>query len=199
METIRAFIAIELPEKLQAELARLQTKLGLSDQPWVKPVDPSGIHLTIKFLGNIDSNNSGAIVQAMALACREIPPFRLKVAEVGAFPNLGRIQVVWVGLAGELEKLVWLQRGIESNLKPLGFPAEERTFSPHLTLARLRNQASASQRRDLGQLIADTRFEADTTIEVNAIGLIRSHLTGRGAIYHRIGSVALQYINSIEG
>jgi len=192
METIRAFIAIELPGKLKVELAQLQTKLGFGGQSWVKPVDLAGIHLTVKFLGNIANDKIGAITQAMVKACREIPPFCLQVTGIGAFPSLGRVQVIWVGLAGELEKLGWLQRGIESHLESLGFPAEERPFSPHLTLARLRNQASASQRRGLGQLIADTRFEAVYPIEVNVISLIRSQLSSQGAIYHQICGVALQ-------
>jgi len=74
----------------------------------------------------------------------------------------------------------------------LGFAPESRPFTPHLTLARLRNQASLDEQQKFGQLIANTRFEATYTIKVDAISLIKSQLTREGAIYSRISLVALK-------
>jgi len=96
-----------------------------------------------------------------------------------------------VGISGEVDRLGQLQQRIESNLACLGFAPESRPFTPHLTLARLRNQASLDERQRLGELIAGTRFEVAYTIKVDTISLIRSQLTREGAIYSRISAVGL--------
>jgi len=192
MEQIRSFIAIELPDELKAELSRLQTQLKSGGQYPVKWVNPYDIHLTLKFLGNVGVNRIGKITAAIEEAAQEVPPFRLEVKDPGVFPNLRRVQVVWVGMGGEVDKLARLQQRIEANLERLGFARESRSFAPHLTLARVRDRASHEERQGFGQLIADTRFEATTAIEVDAISLMKSQLTREGAIYSRIGSVGLK-------
>jgi len=191
MEQIRSFIAIELPDELKLGLTQLQARLKLGKQPWVKWVDPYSVHLTLKFLGSIAVDRIGEITRAMEEAAREIPPFHLEVKDLGVFPNLRRVQVAWVGISGELDKLGQLQQGIESNLARLGFAPESRPFTPQLTLARLRDRAPLGERQRFGQLIAGTKFEAVFTIEVDAISLMRSQLTREGAIYSRISSVGL--------
>ena len=191
MEQIRSFIAIELPDELKLGLTQLQDRLKSGKQPWVKWVDPYSIHLTLKFLGNIEVDRIGAITRAMEMAVQGIPPFHLEVKDLGVFPNLRRVQVIWVGVSGAVDRLGQLQQRIESNLTPLGFTPEARTFTPHLTLARLRNQASLDERQNLGQLISSTKFEATYRIEVETINLMRSQLTREGAIYNKISSVEL--------
>ncbi len=191
MEQIRSFIAIELPEEVKAGLAELQARLKSGMQPPVKWVDPHVIHLTLKFLGNIAVDKIAAITRAMEEAAQETPPFQLKVKDTGVFPNLRRVQVVWVGINGEMDKLSQLQHRIELNLVPLGFAPESRPFAPHLTLARLRDRASPDERQKFGQLIADTEFDAVYTVKVDSINLIKSQLTREGAIYHKICSVKL--------
>jgi 2'-5' RNA ligase len=192
MEQIRSFIAIELPDGLKSELVQLEARLKSSEQFRVKWVDPNGIHLTLKFLGNIAADRVEGIVRVMEEAARGISPFQLKVKGLGVFPSLKRAQVAWVGLSGGVDKLAQLQKSIESKLAPLGFALESRPFTPHLTLARLRNQASLDERQRFGQLIADTTFEAACTIDADAINLIKSQLTRGGAIYTRIKSVSLE-------
>jgi 2'-5' RNA ligase len=192
MEQIRSFIAIELPDELKLELTRLETRLKSAKQPWVKWVNPAGIHLTLKFLGNIAADMTGEITRVMEEAVQGIPPFHLEVRELGVFPNLKRVQVAWVGISGEVDKLSQLQKQIETSLTPLGFAPESRPFTPHLTLARLRDQALPDERQRFGQLIASTKFEVSYTIEVDAISLMRSQLTREGAIYSQISSVKLK-------
>ena len=191
MEQVRSFIAIELPDELKLGLTQLEAQLKMSKQPWVKWVDPYSIHLTLKFLGSIAVDRISEITRAMQEATQGIPPFHLKVKDLGVFPNLRRVQVAWVGISGEVDKLSQLQQHFESNLARLGFAPESRPFTPHLTLARLRNRASLDERQSFGQLIATTRFEATYTIKVDAINLMRSQLTREGAIYSRISSVGL--------
>ena len=191
MEQIRSFIAIELPDELKAGLTRLQDSLKSGGHRGVKWVNPYSIHLTLKFLGNIATDRTDAIVRAMEASVHGISPFRLVVKDLGVFPNLRRVQVIWVGVSGEIDRLSQLQQRLESKLTPLGFTAEARHFTPHLTLARLRNQASLDERQNLGQLISNTRFDTAYSIEVETINLMRSQLTREGAIYNRISSVEL--------
>jgi 2'-5' RNA ligase len=191
METIRAFVAIELPPELRQQLARLQAMLKVDYQTRTKWVNPDGIHLTLKFLGNIPVLSIDHITQVMADSAKQIAPFYLETNGFGAFPNLERMQVVWVGLGGEVDKLRQLQQLIETNLIQLGFAAEQRHFKPHLTLARLGKEVSPKERQCLGKLIASINFEMGDRIMVNCINLIRSQLTRGGAIYSQISSANL--------
>jgi len=199
MEQVRSFIAIELPDELKLGLTQLEAQLKMSQQPWMKWVDPYNIHLTLKFLGGIAVDRISEITGVMEEAIQGIPPFQLEVKDLGVFPNLRRVQVAWVGIRGEVDKLSQLQQHLESNLARLGFAPESRLFTPHLTLARLRNRASPDERQSFGQLIANTRFEATYTIKVDAISLMRSQLTREGAIYSRLSSVRLNKKSFIEG
>ncbi len=191
MEQIRAFIAIELSDELKAKLGQLKARLQSGEQTWVKWVEPDSIHLTLKFLGNIAADKTGEILKAMEAAAQAVPVFYLEVKDLGVFPNLKRVQIAWVGIRGDIDKLGQLQQRIDSNLTQLGFAPESRPFTAHLTLARARNQASLEERQRFGQLIAGTKFEAGT-IKVDAISLMRSQLTREGAIYSRIGEVRLK-------
>jgi len=191
MEQVRSFIAIELPDELKLGLNQLEAQLKSGKQPGVKWVNPYSIHLTLKFLGSIAVDRISQITKSMSEAVQGISPFHLEVKDLGVFPNLRRVQVVWVGISGEVDRLGQLQQRIESNLARLGFAPESRPFTPHLTLARLRNQASLDERQRLGELIAGTRFEVAYTIKVDTINLMRSQLTREGAIYSRISAVGL--------
>jgi len=191
MEQIRSFIAIKLPEELRLELDRLQTSLKV-DKPRIKWVDPNGMHLTLKFLGNVPAAKIDAITHAMTESAAKISPFQLEVGRLGAFPSLKKVQVVWVGLGGELDRTRQLHKSLEAGLSRLGFAAEKRAFSPHLTLARVGNDASSDERQRFGELIAAANFETDKVITVNSIVLMKSQLTSRGAIYTKISSAELR-------
>jgi len=191
MEQIRSFIAIELPGEIKAALTRFQLRLKSGEHSYVKWVDPDTIHLTLKFLGNIQADKTDEIAAAIAAGSRGIPPFRLELAQPGAFPNLNRVQVIWVGIEGDLASLQHLQQSIESALKPLGFPGESRPFRAHLTLARLRDQATPQQRQDLGRNIAGADLKTTDGFTVDAVSLMRSQLTQQGAVHNRLNTVRL--------
>lgn len=192
MERIRSFIAIELPDELKQALTQLESRLKTDRQSYVKWVNPNSIHLTLKFLGGIGVSSVAEITRAIGAAVQGSAPFRLKTGELGVFPNPKRVQVVWVGLVGEVAKLSNLQERLEASLAPLGFPPEKRRFTPHLTLARLRDRASAVEREAMGELVAKTRFDGATEITVDAISLMKSELTRAGPIYTRISRVELK-------
>ena len=141
-EQIRSFIAIELPDEAKEGLARLKKELERDEHKFVKWVDPRGIHLTLKFLGNIPPKQVAEITEAIKGAAQGISPFHLEIGGLGAFPSLRQARVFWVGIGGEVDKLSWLQQNIDSALAALRFAKEERSFVPHLTLARIRQGAS---------------------------------------------------------
>ena len=192
-EQIRSFIAIELPEEAKKGLARLRKELERDEHKFVKWVDPGGIHLTLKFLGNISSKRVAETTEAMKEAAQGISLFHLEISGLGAFPSLKQVRVFWVGIGGELDKLSRLQQNIDSALAALGFAKEERPFVPHLTLARIREGASPMERRSFGELLGSTIFEDKYPVEVEAIRLMRSQLTPAGAIYTCLSLVGLGY------
>ena len=190
-EEIRSFIAIELPEEAKEGLARLRKELERDEHKFVKWVDPGGIHLTLKFLGNIPSKRVTEITEAIKEAAQGISPFNLEISGLGAFPSIRQARVLWVGISGEVDKLSRLQKNIDSALAALGFAKEERPFVPHLTLARIREGASPPERRSFGELVGSTTFEDKYHVEVEAIRLMRSQLTPAGAIYTCLSAVGL--------
>ena len=190
-QQIRSFVAIELPEEAKKGLGRLRRGLERDEHRFVKWVDPGGIHLTLKFLGNIPSKQVTDIAEALKRAVHGISPFRLEISGLGAFPSLKQARVFWVGVGGELDRLSRLQQNIDSALAALGFAKEERPFVPHLTLARIREGASAPERRSFGELVGSNFFEDKYPIEVKAIRLMRSQLTPAGAIYTCLSVVGL--------
>ena len=189
MEQLRVFIAIELSEEITAYLARLQSELR--KEPFVKWVDPRGIHLTLKFLGNVASERVPEIARAVELACEGVAPFELSIGGPGAFPNLNAPRVVWVGAGGEVEKCAILKRRIDEEFVPLGFAAEGRAFVPHLTLGRVRESASAGERRRLGEAIKALEAGSRPSLLVSSVSLMRSRLTPAGALYSRLSVVDL--------
>lgn len=190
MIPIRTFIAVELPDALRAQLEHFIARLREDSPIPVKWVNPSGIHLTLKFLGNIAPNTVPAIAGAIEAAAQDIAPFRLHTGATGVFPNAQRAQVAWVGLEGDVECLAGLQRRLETNLSRLGFAPEARAFTPHLTLARLNRQTPPAARQGFGEMICKASFDP-VTIEVDALSLIKSQLSRAGAIYTCLKSVRL--------
>jgi len=190
-ERIRSFIAIELSEEARKGLARLENELVRNEQPFIKWVRPESIHLTLKFLGNISVRRVEEISSAIKMAVQGVPPFHLEISGLGAFPNLRQPRVLWVGIHGETDMLLRLQQNVDSQLASLSFAKEERPFVPHLTLARLRQEASPEKRRGFGKLVESVSSKASYAINVNTLCLMRSQLRPEGAIYTRLFQVKL--------
>ena len=191
-QIIRSFIAIELPEAVKTGLQQLQTELTLAQYTFVKCVSPEGIHLTLKFLGNISAQKVTDITGVMEQASQEVSPFQLQLTEVGAFPNMRRPRVLWVGIKGEVDKLVSWQQRIDNGLVPLGFAKEARPFTPHLTLARLRENCSPGDRLHFGEMFAKAHIEVNYNFTVSSLNLMKSQLFPTGAVYSRLAEVKLK-------
>jgi 2'-5' RNA ligase len=191
-QTIRSFIAIELPEEVKTGLQQLQTELTLPQYSFVKCVAPEGMHLTLKFLGNISAQKMTEITRVMEQSSQGVSPFQLQITEVGAFPNMKRPRVLWVGIKGEVDKLVDWQQRIDNGLVPLGFAKEARPFTPHLTLARLRDNCSPGDILHLGEIIASSHVEVDYKFTVNSLNLMKSQLLPTGAVYSSLAEIKLR-------
>src|SRR5437762_1995995 len=137
---IRAFIAVELPDETRHIVASRQDDLKRAmgrAEGGVRWSRPEGVHLTLQFLGNVHTNTIPRIEQAIRDACDGAKPARLSLEGAGAFPNLARPRVVWIGLSGDVSPLQTLQANISANLKTLGFEPDK-PFQPHITLGRVR-------------------------------------------------------------
>jgi 2'-5' RNA ligase len=182
--TLRLFVAIELPEAVKHELTHLQQSLkkacGNCPARWVSA---ENIHLTLNFLGNIDACRLAEIEDAVMQTGAVTEGFELTLADAGAFPNMERPRVVWVGIQGDLKRLTMLQKYLEQSLSRIGFAPEPRIFSPHLTLARVGDEALPAARKRLGEAAGAMTCGTRCQLPVRSISLIQSHLTPSGPIY----------------
>lgn len=179
MTEIRTFIAVDIAPEIVTRLLAVQQHLRQAEAAvsWVRP---EGMHLTLKFLGNVDEARMPAIADALAAIARQHRPFSLRVAGTGAFPTLARPRVVWAGVAAGGDELRALAESIETALAALGFPRETRPFRPHLTLGRVK--VPPADRR-LADGVAAHRDEDFGEMPVTALTLYRSDLSPQGARY----------------
>ena len=188
---LRVFMAVELPNVVLDELRRAIRHLRGVRISHLRTVRPEGIHLTLKFLGDIEGNQVEPVSEAMTEACREVQSFSLHLGGIGAFPNIRRPRVLWAGVGGHMEPLIELQQSIEAGLEGLGFERGKRGFNPHLTLARMRGGASEGEGQKVVQTLSETHLNERLSIPVDSISLIRSTLTPDGAVYDRMASAPL--------
>ncbi|MFQ6100501.1 MAG: RNA 2',3'-cyclic phosphodiesterase [Anaerolineae bacterium] len=193
METIRAFIAIPLPDSLLEELTTLQQKLKRQIPPGsVRWVRPEGIHLTLKFLGDTSTEKLPEIKQALGAVARHAPPCTFTVGELGCFPNPRRPRVVWVGVQEPTGRLAALQDGIEGVMVPFGHEPEGRAFTPHLTLGRVRRKVSRSDVARVGEAVTGAEVGLLAEVPADHFALIRSLLKPTGAEYTMLARFPLR-------
>ncbi len=191
--TLRTFIAIELDDIARDGLARVQAKFKKQvPDDSVKWVNPASIHLTLKFLGDTPVTKISKVADALAAACAGVAPFDISFEGRGCFPNMRRPRVVWVAvrdLSGS--SLVRLHAAVEEKVSPLGFPTEERSFSPHLTLGRVARSAGPQAEAAIGQMVDKSVVEQIATLHVGAVHLIKSDLRPTGPVYNQLATVVL--------
>jgi 2'-5' RNA ligase len=189
----RLFIAIEPPppvlEAVRGAQNHLKRRVPDGVARWVRP---EGVHLTLKFLGDVPLSQLDNLQTALTSATAGLRRFSLAVQGVGCFPNNERPRVVWLGLGGDLDALHALQARVEAAVAPLGYPTEKRPFHPHLTLARAGRRASRGDLAALGELVERTTVEASAGWPVGALSLVRSQLEPGGAIYTQVHQFVLE-------
>ncbi len=146
----------------------------------VRWVNPASIHLTLKFLGNIEEGKVEEIAQGIQGGIRGVKSWSAAIRNMGAFPSLRNPRVVWIGIEDQGGQLVRLQNEIEKEMSKLGFEKEKRAFSPHLTLGRVR---SPRGKDELAKYLLDKRERAFGEIRVDRIILFKSELRPSGAVY----------------
>lgn len=198
---MRTFIALELSTEIQQTLAEEQQRMlahlraeGL--HRLVRPVAPTNAHLTLRFLGETTDAQVKAIEQQLSTVAQDHPRFGLTLTGVGCFPSLKKPSVLWLGIGGEVAALSHLQEEIENLAQSAGFVADRRTFSPHITLARVRRGARTQEVRQLGTLLqAQMEHGAGRPpIPFQAAQVVhfRSQLRPDGPVYTPLTTVSLR-------
>lgn len=175
---MRAFIAVEVPQEIREKAAAVSAELP--EGP-IAPVKPENMHITLKFLGDIDEKKTAEVVVAMEDCARTIAPFELDFFGVGAFPSLSYVRVVWLG--ADSEELTELADEINERFARIGFQKGE--FSPHLTLARVKG------RIDLVDFVQKHREDEFGGCRVEKITLFSSTLSPAGPVYEAVRTAAL--------
>ena len=189
-ERVRAFIAVEPSDEARAEVARVASAVGSAGVNGARPVRDEGLHITLRFLGDVDIEDVPRVAEAARAASLRVEPFELELGGVGAFPTLGRARALFVGVDGEIETLTLLRDSIEAELSKVGFRRDGRRFSPHITVARIRDRVSRPDRRAIVEA-ARSANHARVAFRVDALRLFQSTLTPEGAIYNHLATVRL--------
>ena len=188
---MRLFVALCLDGVLRREAATQVAQLQAADtERAVRWVAVSGMHLTLQFLGEVPDAAATAIAAALDAALAGLPAPHLALAGGGAFPNLRRPRVIWMGLREEGSALVAVHRAVGEALAPLGWPPDKRSFQPHLTAGRVRDGARPG--RALIGAVEAARGTAAAARPQTEVVLFRSHLVDGPARYERLRTWDLQ-------
>jgi 2'-5' RNA ligase len=189
---LRAFIAIELPTEIQAAITGSTAGLKKAlPKPLVRWVVQENVHLTLKFLGDVSPANLDLLAEALKMEAAQHEGFNMSVGGLGAFPNVRRARVVWIGLEAPTE-LAMLQRCVEGVATRLGYPAEERPFSPHLTLGRVGQTVSAGDLAKIRGALEACQVGALGTVKVDAVHIFKSDLQPSGSVYTHLYALPLK-------
>lgn len=192
MGVIRAFIAIDLSENILRRLDQISGELKQRvPHDAIRWVPARNIHLTLKFLGDVPTADLESLQKVFQSACENTQSFDLSVTGIGAFPSAHRPRVVWVGVTAP-ENLTHLVRNIEVSVSRMGYPPEDRPFSPHLTLGRVSRNVSPADLPKIAKVISGYNIGFLGTVHIPAVHLYQSDLSPAGARYTRLLSVALK-------
>jgi RNA 2',3'-cyclic 3'-phosphodiesterase len=194
MSLLRAFIAVELPLEIRKTVCAATSKLRNEIETLVRWVPIENMHLTLKFLGDVSPSNLELLAQMLRAEMDLFNCFDLRLNGIGSFPNLKRPRVIYIGMQAPAA-LEALQRGIESASSRLGYGAEERGFSPHLTIGRVKQNVTATEQQAIRRALEDTKIDSLGTARVNSVELFKSDLKPTGSVYTRLYSASLKKNN----
>lgn len=191
---LRLFVALMLPSDVQDGIRRVSRSWpDLRERNRARAA--AEYHFTLKFLGDVGPSAAEDVADALEPAFRGIEPFRVSLGRFGAFPTEDRAAVLWWGADAGSEEVKTCAGRVEDALEPLGFERETRSFTPHVTLSRIRPPANlvswlAKKNRSPGPGGPPAR-RFDASFEASEVSLVRSELSRQGARYHRVRSYAL--------
>jgi 2'-5' RNA ligase len=187
---MRAFIAIELPKEIRNVLSGFQDEL-MKTRAQVKWVKPENIHLTLKFLGEIEQGKVLEIHSVLNGIAQENPPFRVCLSSLGAFPKLQYPRIIWIGV-NDAQPVIEIAKDLDKQLIKIGLPAESRPFSTHITLGRVRSGLNRKALVERLESLNKNLSPASPEFKVFNLTLFKSTLTPRGPIYEVISSSPLK-------
>jgi 2'-5' RNA ligase len=191
MSLLRAFIAVELPFEIRKTVCAATSKLRNEIGALVRWVPIENMHLTLKFLGDVSPTNMDMLSQMLGAETDLFNCFDLRLNGIGSFPSLKRPRVIYVGIQAPVV-LESLQRGIESASRRLGYESEERGFSPHLTIGRVKQNVTATEQQLIRRALEEAQIEALGTTRVDSVELFKSDLSPTGSVYTRLYSAPLK-------
>ena len=188
---VRAFIAIEIPRPIQQAIHQATSTLRGELGALVRWVLPENIHMTLKFLGAVSPAQVDLLTQTLRAEADSVPVFDIHVGGLGSFPNVKRARVLWIGVEAPAE-LAALSRGIESACARLGYESETRGFSAHLTVGRVRQDASPADAHKICRALEAAKIDSLGTARVDSVHLFKSDLKSDGAVYTKLFSAPLE-------
>jgi 2'-5' RNA ligase len=191
MNLLRAFIAVEIPQEIREAVGKATAPLQKGIGSIVRWVPTENMHLTLKFLGDVSPANVEMLSQMLRAEAEMFRCFDLRLGGLGSFPNLKRPRVIFIGIQAPTP-LEALQRGIESASHRLGYESEERGFSPHLTIGRVKQNVTATEQQTIRRALEETRIDSLGTARVDSVHLYKSDLKPTGSEYTRLYSATLR-------
>lgn len=182
---VRLFIALPIPEEVKQSLTEPQKQLSVRG---IKPVEPENLHITLKFLGEAPEERIEEITSALDGVDEE--EFDMRARGMGAFPNIRNPRVVWAGINEGEEESTRLARQVEESMSTLGFERERRSFTPHITLARVKSRTPES-RRAVQNTVEEYDEHEFGEWRAKRVVLMQSKLTPKGPIYSERGEKKL--------
>ncbi len=187
---MRTFIAIELPQEIKDKLSKLQALLKKTGAD-VKWVEPKNIHLTLKFLGEIDEAKSTEITGIIEETAKDSKKFQVDLSSLGAFPKIEFPRVIWVAINKGDKEIKILAEKLEEKIEKLGIPREERTFSSHITIGRLKCPVNKDKLVKTLREIGNYFESGNTEFDVSKITLLKSTLSSGGPTYEPLKVINL--------
>lgn len=184
------FIAIELSPSIAGRVQKLIAEFS-TVQARVKWIESKNLHLTLKFLGNVDEMDLPALCKALDAVAKEIPPFDLEAGGVGAFPDPRFARTLWLGLLRGAEEVNELYQALDAKLRPLGFRSEERAFKPHLTIGRIQDSEQGVFDEIAARLETLKDFHGGVT-DVCDVSLFASDPRRDGPVYDALHTAELK-------
>ena len=191
MSRLRAFIAVELPLEIRQNVQRATSSLRRDTGPLIRWVALENMHLTLKFLGDIPSENVEVLTELTVAQADSFNSFDIHLSGIGAFPGPKRPRVIYIGIQAPAA-LEAFQRQMESETRRLGYTPEERAFAPHLTIGRVRPQVSADEQQRIRRALEESTIDSPGTARVNSVHLYKSDLKPNGPVYTKLFSAHLR-------
>lgn len=192
---VRLFVACEVPDEVKEAIGETIEGLRKKSGPAVRWIKPEGVHVTLKFLGEVPVKKLPAVKLAIQEAVVGHSPFELEFSNIGTFGGREGLRIMWVGIAGDVLRLEALVRAVNAALAVVGFEPERRPFRPHLTLGRVRDEIGTRHRAEIEVAVGKTDVPG-VNWRTSQVSLMRSKLGPGGASYEVLATFPLRVVQA---